>query len=288
MKTWPALAPLAALAMLAQPASAGTKDRIDVIGIPAAMPMIANTRCVAPNVCLKKGETRIASYDPGIIGSPKFRPGDLILRDGTRLSGRIALLNLAADWDFVKQVALIVLDGETAAIFIGPGDALLIHQAHDKDGAVIDAYDCYGNGYLRRLVSGRMRLSYNPAAGTSRSLASFVPAGVLANLSGALGREAVIASLKDGRSVRESLSTGRDAGGALADVVSSISITEKEYLLYDEAADRTVAITKTSYRGDIERLFAGCAAADAKTVKGFAGNYGKVEAAVGYFNATCG
>jgi len=273
-----------ALACAAAPAQA-TDKKVDVLGIPTDMPRIGNTRCVVPNVCFKKDAPTIATYDPGVIGSPKFRPGEVTLRDGTVLKGTVALLNMAADWEFVKQVALVIPEGETAAIFVGREDALLIRQVQ-KDGT--DTYDRYGSGYLRRLVSGRMRLSYNPAAGTSRPLSDFVPASVLNNLSGALGREAVMAALRDGKTVGQSLGAGRSFGSAVGDALGSIEITEKEYLLYDEQSGTLTAITKASHRAAMERLFAGCPAADARQVKAFAGNYGKIAEAVTYFNSLCG
>jgi len=273
-----------ALALGAAPAQA-TDKKVDVLGIPADMPRIGKTRCVVPNVCFKKDAPTIASYDPGVIGSPKFRPGEVTLRDGTVLKGTVALLNTAADWEFVKQVALVIPEGESAAIFVGQEDALLIRQ-EQKDGT--DIYDRYGNGYLRRLVSGRMRLSYNPAAGTSRPLSDFVPAGVLNNLSGALGREAVIAALRDGKTVGESLGAGKSLGSAVSDALGSIEITEKEYLLYDEQSGTLTAITKASHGPAMERMFAACPAADPKQVKALARNYGKIAEAVTYYNSVCG
>lgn len=278
-----ALASLA-LACSAAPAQA-TDKKVDVLGIPATMPRIANTRCVVPNVCFKKDAPTIASYDPGVIGSPKFRPGAVTLRDGTVLSGVVALLNMAADWEFVKQVALVIPDGESAAVFVGPDDALLISQT-GKDGT--DTYDRYGSGYLRRLVSGRMRLSYNPAAGTSRPLSDFVPAALLNNLSGAIGREAVMAALRDGKTVGDSLGAGKSLGSAVSDALASVSITEKEYLLYDEQSGRLTAITKPGYPAALERLFTDCTAADAKQVKALSRKYDKIAEAVTYYNSVCG
>lgn len=275
---------LALAALAASPALAGTDQRVDVIGIPADMPTIASTRCVAPMVCLKKGEVRIASYDPGIWGSAKFYPGDVTLRDGTVLTGRVALLALRNDWSFVKQVILVIPEGESQALFFREGDALLIHQS--RDGAT-ETWDRYGNTYLRRQVSGTVRLSYNPAAGTSRPLSAFVPVSVLSNLSGAAGKQALIAALRDGKSAGESLRSGQNVGSAVSDVLGSIEVTEKEYLLFDERTSTTTAITKANYADTIQRLFAGCAAVDAKTVQGFAKKYGAIEAAITAYNARC-
>ncbi len=269
--------------ILPQPAAAFTKQKVNVIGVPGDAQTIGKTRCVFAGVCSSK-KTGIFTYDPGIWGMAKFYDGEVLLRDGTKLAGRVAILNRAADWNFVKRIALVIPEGETDAIYIGEGDAALITQHRKKGPRVFDPYD---GAYLQRLVSGTLRLSYNPAAGTSRPLSDFLPAGTIGSLSGALGRQGVIDALKDGRTVSQSLSEGTSAGRALGDALGSIEITEKEYLLYDERADQLTALTKANYRGAMERLFTGCAAADAKTVKSFAKKYKKIEEAISFYNASC-
>lgn len=97
-----------------------------------------------------------------------------------------------------------------------------------------------------------MRLSYNPAIGTSRPLSDFLPAGTISRLSGALGRQGVIDALKDGRTVSESLTEGTSAGRALGDALASVEITDKEYLLYNEKADILTPITKANDRSNME------------------------------------
>lgn len=274
-----------ALGLGSAPANA-TDKKVDVLGIPADMPKIGKTRCVAPNLCFKKDDPTVATYDSGVWGRAKFREGQITLRDGTVLTGRVALLNMAADWNFVKQIALIVPEGEAAAVFIGSDDALLIRQTR-KDG--VDIYDRYGGNYLRRLVSGPMRLSYNPAAGTSRPLSDFVSMSVLTNISGAAGREAVIAALRDGKTVSESLEAGKGLGSVVSDALGSIEITEKEYLLYNERSGELIAITKDSYRTDMSTLFANCASAqaDAKNLRSLSRKYKKIEEAIEYYNQAC-
>lgn len=266
------------------PAHALTKERVDVIGIPENMERISGTECVAPFVCTSKKSGK-TSYDPGVWGRPKFRAGEVTLRDGTVMAGRVALLNKQADWNFVKQYVLIIPQGEAEAIFLGPQDAFLIKQTSKKG---VDIYDRYAGSYLRRRVSGPMRLSYNPAAGQSRSLSQFVPLNIINNLSGAAGKEAVIAALRDGKSVSESLSAGKNVGNIVGEALSSIEITEKEYLLYDERADKLTAITKGNYPFVLRNLFANCTAANAKMVKAFGKKYKKIDEAIIFYNANCG
>ena len=275
-----ALAP-AALALTAAPALA-TKEKVNVVGVPADLERIEGTKCVFAGVCFSK-KRGAYTYDPGVWGMAKFYDGEVILRDGTKLTGRIAALGTARDWNFIKRILLVIPEGEADAIYLGSTDALLITQQHKKGPRTYDRYD---GAYLQRLVSGKMRLSYNPSAGTSRPLSDFLPAGTIASLSGAVGRQGVIDAIKDGRTVEESLTEGTSAGRALGQALSSIEITEKEYLLYDESTDRLTPITKANYASSLATLFAGCAAADPKSLKGFR-KYKKIVEAVEFYNASC-
>ncbi len=274
---------MAAGILVSAPAHGLTKQKVTVIGVPDDAEKIGKTRCVFAGVCSSK-KTGQFSYDPGIWGMAKFYDGEVVLRDGTKLDGRVAILNRAADWNFVKRIALVIPTGEADAIYIGEDDAALITQQRKKGERVFDPYD---GAYLQRLVSGPMRLSYNPAAGTSRPLSDFLPAGTIGSLSGALGRQGVIDALKDGRTVGESLTQGTSAGRALGEALGSIEITEKEYLLYNESTDSLTAITKDNYRGVMQNLFATCPAADAKTTKKLAKKYKKIEEAISYYNGVC-
>lgn len=267
---------------MAAPAMALTKQKVTVVGIPDDAERIEGTRCVMPNVCANK--EGIFKYDPGVWGVPKLRTGDVVLRDGTKIAGRVAMINYTSDWGFVKRAIVMVPEGEADAIFINSTDAVLITQQKKDETLVYDAYDGY---YLERLVSGPMRLSFNPAAGTNGTVKKFIPPAIINNASGAVGREAVIAALRDGKTVDESLSDGQSVGTALGQALSSIEITEKEYLLYDEAQDQLRAITKENYPATMQSLFSGCVAADAKQVKSFAKKYKKIQDAIVYFNANC-
>ncbi|MEP0191850.1 MAG: hypothetical protein ABJP70_06385 [Erythrobacter sp.] len=276
----------AGLAMLAVGFAAGpalaTKQKVNVVGVPADAERIEGTKCVFAGVCFSKKRDAY-TYDPGVWGMAKFYQGEVTLRDGTTLNGRVAALGTARDWNFIKRILLVIPEGEVDAIYLSSTDALLITQQTKKE---LRTYDRYDGAYLRRLVSGKMRLSYNPSAGTSRPLSDFLPAGTIASLSGAVGRQGVIDAIKSGRTVEESLTEGTSAGRALGQALSSIEITEKEYLLYDESADTLTAITKANYESALNNLFARCTAADAKTRKGFR-KYKKIVEAVEFFNASC-
>ncbi|MBY0423089.1 MAG: hypothetical protein K2Q06_12355 [Parvularculaceae bacterium] len=275
------LAALAAV-LVAEPAPAFAAKEVAVVGVPADTPKIGKTRCVAPFVCEKKGEPGVYAYSYGVIGRPGFLPGSVTLMDGAVVKGDIALLQFQADWEFVKHVALIIPKGEAAAVFVGPGAAFLLTQTTKGE----DVYDAYGDVYLRRLVSGPLRLSYNPAAGTSKKVADFLPPGLLESGAREVGGREIMAALKDGRSLKD-LRKGGSASQALVDVVSSIEITEKEYLIYDEAKQTTTLVTKANYGKVMGELFSACPAADKKQANAFARAYGKIVEAFQYLNATC-
>ncbi|MDB2438429.1 hypothetical protein N9W89_06905 [Hellea sp.] len=268
------------LALGSQTAFAKIK-KVNVVGVPDTIERIAvnNGKCAASFFCVKK-KTGLWTYH----GRVKFRKGEVTLLDGTVLTGQVVLLQRRQDWKFVKDMALIVPEGEEDAIYVGPGSAFLITQEHKKGGT--NTYDAYGSIYLKRRVSGPMRLSYNPTAGTSRSLASFLPANAMKNLQTRVAGREVMAAIKDGKNLADVRDSGT-ASQAMVDVISSIEITEKEYLVYDEANDTTSAITKGNFKETMRNIFAACPEADSKDAKKYSKSYKKIDEAFEYINATC-
>lgn len=275
------LRPLA-LSLLLASAAAQAAETVRVRGFPPDMPFISHTRCYLPFVCVKKDET-VASYEHGVWGRPKFLPGEVTLADGGRLAGRIAMFQKDHDWAFVQNAALIIPEGETEAYYIGPGDAVLISQ---QDEGKTRVYDAYAGAYLQRLISGPLRLSYNPAAGTSNKLSSFISPVVLDDAQRRMAGETLLKEMKAGKSVREAAAVA-DLKRQALDAVLSIEITDKEYLLYSESAKTTTAITEDNYPSVMSTQFAACPSADADKAKKLSKKFGKIEEAVSYLNQTC-
>ncbi len=278
----PALSLLAALTPASLPTLGMAAEKVAVRGVPEGTPFIASTRCYLPFVCIRKGEVT-PSYEYGVYGRPVFAPGEVLLAGGGRLTGKVALFQKGNDWDFVRHAALVIPEGESDAWYVGPGDAALIHQ-QGKDGVAV--YDAYGDTYLKRLVSGPLRLSYNPAAGTSHTLSSFVSPVVLDDLQQRLAAEALLKQLKSGKSVRESVQVANLQQSALS-ALGSIEITDKEYLLYNEATRELLAINGDNYSQKIGGVFAGCAKADAGQARSLGKSMKRIVEAVGYLNSTC-
>lgn len=123
-------------------------------------------------------------------------------------------------------------------------------------------------------------------AGTSRSLSSFVSPVVLDDLQQRLAAEALLKQLKAGKSVRESMEVANLQQSAL-NALGSIEITDKEYLLYNEATRELLAINGDNYSQVMGGVFAGCAKAEAGQVKSLGKSMKRIVEAVGYLNRVC-
>lgn len=183
----------------------------------------------------------------------------------------------------MQHAALLIPQGDAEAYYIGPGDAVILQQQVEKTTHV---YDAYGDTYLKRLISGPVRLSYNPAAGTSQSVLSFIHPAVLEDLRRDAAAETIKAALKSGKSLRESMEVA-NARQVAFDAISSIEITEKEYLIYEETKQITTAITADNYREKMQALFAGCPKADPDEAKDLSKKIKSIRDAVVYLNKTC-
>jgi hypothetical protein len=223
-------------------------------------------------------------YDSRVIGYPKFFPGYIITLDGEKVEGRIALFNnQIADWAFVKKCMLIIPDGEEEAQYIG-GNAVAVIQQQQKKETVY--YDLYEGGYLERLVSGKLRLSFNPNANTSRKVSEFVSQSFIDSLRANTARKSVKESMKDGKSLQESIQVAA-LKDELINIGAAVEIVDKEYLLYDEQKATTMLITKNNYEQAIQQVLGGCASMDEKTIKGYAKKYDKIVDAFSEYNEKC-
>jgi hypothetical protein len=223
-------------------------------------------------------------YDSRVIGYPRFFPGYIITLDGEKVEGRIALFNnQVADWAFVKKCMLIIPDGEEEAQYIGGNAVALIQQEQKKETVY---YDLYEGGYLERLVSGKLRLSYNPNANTSRKVSEFVSQSFIDSLRVNTARKSVKESLKDGKSLQESIQVAA-LKDELINIGAAVEIVDKEYLLYDEQKVTTMLITKNNYEQAIQQVLGGCSSMDEKTIKGYARKYDKIVDAISEYNEKC-
>lgn len=223
-------------------------------------------------------------YDSRVIGYPRFFPGYIITLDGEKVEGRIALFNnQTADWAFVKKCMLIIPDGEEEAQYLGGNAVALIQQQQKKETVY---YDLYEGGYLERLVSGKLRLSYNPNANTSRKISEFVSQSFIDSLRANTARKSVKESLNDGKSMQESIQVAA-LKDELINIGAAVEIVDKEYLLYDEQNATTLLITKSNYEQAIQQELGGCPSMDEKTIIGYAKKYDKIVDAFMEYNEKC-
>ncbi|HCM75739.1 MAG TPA: hypothetical protein DIS90_05130 [Cytophagales bacterium] len=223
-------------------------------------------------------------YDSRVIGYPRFFPGYIITLDGEKIEGRIALFNnQIADWAFVKKCMLIIPEEEEEAQYIGGNAVAVIQQQQKKENVY---YDLYEGGYLERLVSGKLRLSYNPNANTSRKVSEFVSQSFIDSMRANTARKSVKESLKDGKSLQESIQVAA-LKDELINIGAAVEIVDKEYLLYDEQKATTLWITKTNYEQAIQQVLGRCPSMDEKTIKGYARKYDKIADAITEYNEKC-
>ncbi len=264
-------------------ASYSAPKKVTVRGVPSDATLIGKSKCIAPYLCKKKKAPGLYTYNSGVWGNPKFAQGEVVLRDGTVLKGRVALLTRKQDWGFVKHLALIIPEGETDAWYVGPGYAQRITHKKKK---TTNIFDMYGSIYLKRLVSGPIRLSYNPAAGTNKKIADFVSPIILGDIERQARGRATLAALKDGKSLKDAMKSGDSFSGTVSKVIASIEITEKEYLVFEKAKGTTTLVTKANYRNALRSLFSICPQADQRKLKSFK-SYKKIKKAFQYLNASC-
>lgn len=229
----------------------------------------------------KTGET---FYDSRVVGYPRFFPGYVVMLNGEKLEGNIAVFNQqTADWSFVKRCMLLIPEGEEVAQYIGGGVAIEIFQDKKKEQTY---YDLYEGGYLERLVSGKLRLSFNPNASTTRNISGFISKSFTDSLRKNVAENSIKRSLESGKSVEESLAIANVKDQAIS-IGSAIEIIDKEYLLYDEASGNTKLITRANYEQVLTDVFNTCSAVSEKDVKGFLKKYDQITDAIESYNKLC-
>ncbi len=222
-------------------------------------------------------------YDSRVIGYPRFFPGYIVLINGERVEGNIALFNdQVNDWSFVKRCLLIVPEGEEEAQYLNEG-VVVIKQEKKKDDVF---YDLYKGGFLERLVSGSVRLSYNPDANTTNNISQFVSQSFLDSVRANTAKKSIRESMKEGESMQAAI--GKAAfKDQLFEIGNAIEITEKEYLLYNEKTGVTRLIKRDNYEQGIAELFKTCSSVEEKKVRAYQKNFGKIEDAIKAYNEVC-
>jgi hypothetical protein len=288
-----ALLALQALIVLA-PAAALANEKTLVRGFPPEMrqeiaagklfgkPIGPVNVCYAPGVCIAKGDT-LPSITTGVIGSPRFHPGQVTLGNGARLTGRVLVQGETRDWDFVKRRVYLIPQGEADAYFL-PLDTVVELRQRTTDAELV--FDAYDGVLLQRLLSGAVRLSYNPAANTSRKLGEFVSPAVLEDAQRRVVGQTVLDTLKAGGDLREARGKA-EAKQVAMEALASIEITDKEYLVYETGPRKLHAVTKRNYGEVMRALFAACPALDGAAAQSLGRSMSDIKKAVTALNQAC-
>lgn len=237
-------------------------------------------------ICSSKDNTSTATYEDKVWGSPKYMNGEVTFGNGQSQKGKVVLFG-NGEWKFVKQFGLLIPEGKNTGVYFDASNTLLVKQTDKKGKTTV--YDIAGNTFLARIMSGTYRLSFNPnPTGASKPLVGGFIANALAErASQEAASRAIASSLKDGKGLGSSMSSGQSAGQAVSQIASSISIMEKEYLLFNEKTGKTMALTSGNYKESMQNVFSQCPSVDAKKAKKLSKKIKKVEKAVAYLNEVC-
>lgn len=229
----------------------------------------------------KEGKT---IYDPRVFGSPKFFPGAITTITGQEIKGSIAVFNdPVRDWNFVKHALLFIPEGENIAQYLTAGTVVYILQKRKKED---HHYDYYDGIYLRRLISGKLRLSYNPAANNARKISQFVSRNFMDSISNKMIKKSIENDLKEGKNIEEVIGKIKLKNDAV-DAFSQVEITEKEYLLFNASTQETMGLNKNNYAAILNPLLNNCKNISEKEAKKYLKNYSNIQEVIEFLNTSC-
>lgn len=184
-----------------------------------------------------------------------FQPGYVILPNGEKLIGKVAQFRDFSDYDFfVYNIGFLPEGSEVASIFKGGRLAEFGQQIDGK----MNIWDGYVDGYLLRMVDGRFRLSRNPYSKTKNEFFTSVKNNLADSLAKDAAQRALVRSLKDGQSINQSMENAANSGAMVSEVLGSVEINKKEYLIFDTQTGMAIAVNKDNLESYVQSLNAGC------------------------------
>jgi hypothetical protein len=185
-----------------------------------------------------------------------FQPGYIVLPTGERLKGSVALLRDFSDYDFfIYNVAFLPEGSSVASVFKG---GRLVEFGQEIDGNMA-GWDGYADGYVRRLVDGQFRLSRNPYSKTKNEFFASIKNQITDSLSKQATGQALASSLKNGQSLNESIENAANTGSVVSEVLGSVEINKKEYLIFDTHNKTVISVNKNNLKEEAKRLQSICA-----------------------------
>lgn len=184
-----------------------------------------------------------------------FQPGYVILPTGEKLVGKVAQFRDFSDYDFfVYDIGFLPEGSEVASIFRGGRLAEFGQQIDGK----MNIWDGYVDGYLLRMVDGRFRLSRNPYSKTQNEFFTAVKNNLADSLAKDASQRALVRSLKDGKNINESMENAANSGAVVSEVLGSIEINKKEYLIFDTRTGTVTTLNKDNLQQQASALIAAC------------------------------
>lgn len=207
-----------------------------------------------------------------------FQPGYIVLPDGERVKGKVAQMRDFTDYEFFIYTILFLPEGSaTASAFKG---GRLSEFGQEVDGK-LQIWDGYVDGYLLRQVDGRFRLSRNPYSQTKNEFFTAVKNQIADSLSKDAARATLASSLNNGQDINVSLENAVNAGTVVGEVLGSVEINRKEYLIFDSRDKSLIVVNKDTFREKAAQLISTCKASVSAV------SWDNVEGFIKELNAAC-
>ena len=184
-----------------------------------------------------------------------FQSGYIVLPTGEQVNGKVAQIRDFTDYDFFVYSILFLPEGNDVASSFQGG---VLKEFSQQINGVSTVWDGYADGYLLRLADGHFRLSRNPYSKTKNEFFTAVQSHVADSLSKKAAVSALTNSLKSGKDLNTSIENASNAGSMVSEVLGSVEINKKEYLIFDTQANTSVAVNKDNFKEHAQKLVAGC------------------------------
>lgn len=183
-----------------------------------------------------------------------FQPGYAVLPDGVKLKGSIAQDRTAGDYDFFIYGIFFLPERSNVASFIRGG--ALQEFGQEINGRMI-IWDGYADGYLKRLVDGRYRLTRNPYSSARLEWFTSLKNPTADSLSKQVASEAFSQNIKSSKDINSAIETSVSAAD-FVEALGNIDITRKEFLLFDVKTRTVQTVNKENFKTTCEQLVRDC------------------------------
>lgn len=214
-----------------------------------------------------------------------FQAGYIVLTDGVKLRGRVALDKDLTNYDFFVHSIFFLPEGKNTASTIHGG--ALVEFTQEIDGQ-INTWDGYADGYVRRLVDGRYRLCRNPYSSSKNEFFTSIKSQETDSLKKEVSRHEFEKSFESGEDINTSIENATEAVDVV-EALGSIEIARKEYIIFDTKTRTSKAVNKDTYKMYAPELLSVCGAkvpSDANSKKGLL-SWDNIDNLIRFVNDKC-